>query len=362
MNCARSCSLALLTVISLLTACGIVVPADKSGYVGEWQGDTVRLSIETGGEVRYERRQGNLTKSVSGQLQEFQGDDFVVGMVGVTAVFRVQNPPKEVDGIWTMVVDGEQLIKNEPGAQETLSTLEQSAAGAAKSFVEILDARDALSSWHQLDADSQKQTPLAQWTALLEEWRSLYGQKDQRQLQSTAYTQSVEKGPIAHYFTFVTKTSFSNGARALERVMMMKDREGGWRVADYEISRLGAAPQAAQVPASQTAAPLADTAPVRDAPADPAQTTEDETVWESSPPPERESRREYVAMPVDSLAGYVNEPVRIRTTDGVDHLGRLFSSSDDRLTIRKWKSNGTIDFEIMYARIDKAEVMREVSY
>ena len=356
---AGACFLGLALVVATLclTGCGMAVPTERSAYVGKWRGDTMSLSIEHGGTVEYERKQGGVTKSVSAPIQEFIGDDFVVGMFGISTTFKVQVPPTEVDGIWTMVVDGEILIKNFPATAGTLESLESSAADAAKSFVESLDARDYMASWHQLDANAQKNIPLEDWPALLAQSRDPYGAKADRELRGSRYAQTVESGPIGHYFSFFTETSFSNGKRALEQVTTTRDREGSWRVTKYEISRLESKPDSAE----RTADTAGSSVPNQTT-AGPPPGTEETVAWETSPPPQTKSHVEYVETPLDALAAFVNQPIRVHTSDGVDHFGDLLSSADDRLVIRSRRRNGTADFEIMHRRIEKAEVMREVAY
>ena len=351
---ARFLGLALLAVTSLLTACGIAVPTERSGYVGKWRGDTISLRIRHNGAVDYERTQGALTKSVSAPIQEFVGDDFVVGIIGFTTTFKVQAPPMEVDGIWTMVVDGEQLVKDVPGTQETLESLGKSAADGAKQFVELLDAQDYVASWHQLNGEARQRTPLDEWTAYLAQWRAPYGPKAERQLRGSSYTQTVEEGPIAHYFSFLTETSFAGGERAQERVRITRVKDGSWRVTKYEISR---------VESSQDSPGETDTVAglsFSEQTADPV--SPEDATWDTGQAPQMESRVEYVETPLDGLAAYVDQPVRIHTSDGVDHTGYLLSTARSRVTIRSRLSNGTADFEIMHHRIEKAEVMREVAY
>ena len=99
----------LLTVF--LYGCGIRVPAEKADYVGEWEGPEMYLSIAPNGHVEYKRRQGRTETTISGPLQEFKGNDFLVGIPFLTATFVVSKPPYKEGDTWKMVVDGVELTK-----------------------------------------------------------------------------------------------------------------------------------------------------------------------------------------------------------------------------------------------------------
>jgi hypothetical protein len=89
------------------------LPADKQYYIGNWQGETVRLSISPNGDVDYKQTiiDGSNTRnrSVTGPIKTFNGDSFNVGVLGMNTAFNVQQPPQQKGSKWTMVLDGEEL-------------------------------------------------------------------------------------------------------------------------------------------------------------------------------------------------------------------------------------------------------------
>ena len=96
----------------LLIGChSIPVPEEKSAYVGTWEGIGFHLTIRENGGVDYRRVNGNHSKSITGPLKGFSGDDFVVGVLFVTTTFEVQHPPYLEGDDWFMVVDGVELKK-----------------------------------------------------------------------------------------------------------------------------------------------------------------------------------------------------------------------------------------------------------
>ena len=98
--------------ICLFGGCNsIPIPEEKRTYVGTWEGVGFHLTITDDGSVDYRRVQGKHTKTVTGPVKSFEGDDFVVGVLFITTHFEVQHPPYKDGDEWLMVVDGVELIK-----------------------------------------------------------------------------------------------------------------------------------------------------------------------------------------------------------------------------------------------------------
>lgn len=91
-------------------------PADKKEYIGDWRGEsadgTMELRIGSDGSVNYERKRGSNTKSISGgKISKFDGDDFEVKVLLMSATFKVSKPPYQDGGTWKMVVDDVELSR-----------------------------------------------------------------------------------------------------------------------------------------------------------------------------------------------------------------------------------------------------------
>lgn len=108
-------SFAILLLLALLTACAKPLPADRQAYVGDWRGNGVSLLITEDGNVVYHRRDGDTSVSLDLPMKGFDGDDFEVGLGPLVTRFDVGQPPKEVDGEWTMEVDGRMLRRVDDG-------------------------------------------------------------------------------------------------------------------------------------------------------------------------------------------------------------------------------------------------------
>ena len=103
--------LAILGLTMGLVACGIPVSEDKQLYVGQWNDARTSLRIDADGTVSYERRVNPGQVTINAPIQEFRGNDFLVGLPGLTTTFEVSRPPWFEDGSWRMVVDGAELVR-----------------------------------------------------------------------------------------------------------------------------------------------------------------------------------------------------------------------------------------------------------
>lgn len=117
----RSIVTALL--VATLVACAKPLPDDRKDYAGDWRGSGVSLLITPDGHVVYHRRDGGSTVSIDAPLKAFDGDDFEVGIGPLVTRFDVGRPPREVDGEWTMEVDGRLLRREDDGAGRSTGDL-----------------------------------------------------------------------------------------------------------------------------------------------------------------------------------------------------------------------------------------------
>lgn len=110
----RSLPAALLAALLLSGCKGQPLPADKAEFAGHWRGGGIDLVIRPEGHVTYEKAEGKGKVEISGPLQGWQGEDFVVGVMVVKTKFDVTAPPHEVDGVWVMELDGIELTRIGP--------------------------------------------------------------------------------------------------------------------------------------------------------------------------------------------------------------------------------------------------------
>ena len=103
----------VLFLTLVLAGCGKPVPPEKADYVGEWSSLEMYLLITPDGSVRYRRLRGGMETSISGPLQGFEGDNFIVGLPlrWLSTTFVVSTPPRNENGTWKIVVDGVELTR-----------------------------------------------------------------------------------------------------------------------------------------------------------------------------------------------------------------------------------------------------------
>ena len=104
--------LVCIMCVAGLVGCANPLPEEKLHYIGEWQSSEMGLLILADGTVAYKRLKNGGASSVNGPLKEFKGDDFIVGFSFLTTTFKVTEAPHQVDGVWTMIVDGVTLTRN----------------------------------------------------------------------------------------------------------------------------------------------------------------------------------------------------------------------------------------------------------
>jgi hypothetical protein len=102
----------LVLSIILISSCGVNVPDDKLNYTGYWEGAGISIFIAASGDVEYHNNiNGNL--SITAPIQEFIGDNFIVGILGIETTFVVNEPPHQRGGIWYITIDNHELHKIE---------------------------------------------------------------------------------------------------------------------------------------------------------------------------------------------------------------------------------------------------------
>lgn len=105
----RTLAIALSTL--LLAACAKPIPTAKAAYVGHWQSQDVSLQIGADGRVRYRRKEGDSIRTLTAPLQEFDGNDFKVGIGPLATTFVVSAPPHADGAAMKMTVDGVELTR-----------------------------------------------------------------------------------------------------------------------------------------------------------------------------------------------------------------------------------------------------------
>jgi hypothetical protein len=85
---------------------------DQLVYAGEWVGDRGTLiTIRRNGTGDCKYRKDNVTKSQAGVRVRIQDGKLSIGIFGFYSTWRIEQPPTETHGKWTMTLDGEIFTK-----------------------------------------------------------------------------------------------------------------------------------------------------------------------------------------------------------------------------------------------------------
>jgi hypothetical protein len=102
----------LLVALLTLAGCAKPLPPERAAYAGTWTGPGISLVISQEGRVAYRYGSGNVRKKIDAPVQEFQGDNFAVGVGPFATTFVVSAPPRQIGGAWKMTVDGVELTRS----------------------------------------------------------------------------------------------------------------------------------------------------------------------------------------------------------------------------------------------------------
>lgn len=92
-------------VLAISLACGGSAPltAAQTDWAGSWvaaDGTTVQVFLDGGGSF-----QGSNTQ-IDGGSTTFEGDSMTIGFGPISKEFHVDQAPAEIDGVWTVTLDG----------------------------------------------------------------------------------------------------------------------------------------------------------------------------------------------------------------------------------------------------------------
>lgn len=104
---------AWLLAVALLAGCGGELPPDKAAYAGLWKNNETSLLITENGRLEYESNAGTVQTSLSAPIKAFTDTSIAAGFLFLASDFRIDRPPEEVNGVWSMVIDGQELYRTD---------------------------------------------------------------------------------------------------------------------------------------------------------------------------------------------------------------------------------------------------------
>jgi hypothetical protein len=117
----------------------------------------------------------------------------------------------------------------------TLTAVEATAQAdsAVTAWFNVLATRDYAGSWTSASPLFQKRIRQQDWESLADAWREQFARVGQRQLVESRYQQPQPPQAEGEYVTFRYVTRLSPDRQVSETVLLARDTEGVWRVADY---------------------------------------------------------------------------------------------------------------------------------
>ena len=106
---------------------------------------------------------------------------------------------------------------------------------SAEAWLALVDDGAYAESWKTAANLFKKAVTEEQWQGMLKTVRDPLGKLKERSLKAATPTKTPPGAPAGEYIVFDFSTTFANKAAAGERVTVMKDTDGMWRVGGYFV-------------------------------------------------------------------------------------------------------------------------------
>lgn len=117
----------------------------------------------------------------------------------------------------------------------TSTEAEAAALKAAKSWLALIDAEAYEASWDASATYFHGAVTKDHWVQTLTASRKPLGANISRKVKSSSYHTSLEGAPQGQYVVIRFISEFANRRKVYETVTQMKDKDGAWRVAGYDL-------------------------------------------------------------------------------------------------------------------------------
>jgi len=111
---------------------------------------------------------------------------------------------------------------------------EKAAQSAAEPWLGLVDAAKYGDSWEQASTMFKGAVTKDQWAQQVGPVREQTGKLQSRKLKSSEYMEDPPNSPPGKYVVLQYDSTFASGA-FVETVFMMKEKDGGWKVAGYFV-------------------------------------------------------------------------------------------------------------------------------
>ena len=128
---------------------------------------------------------------------------------------------------------------------QTDESAERTASTAAEKWLAFVDSGDFAQSWGQSSSLFRDgvQTPAIfkrgmseqRWQSSAAALQTQLGKAESRSLRSKRYAEELPGEPDGEYVVLEYETSFGGQKNAVEKVTVMKEEDGEWRVSGYKV-------------------------------------------------------------------------------------------------------------------------------
>ena len=108
------------------------------------------------------------------------------------------------------------------------------AQSEAEAYLNLLDRWHYTDAWRVSSPYLQSRIPLKEWRRTLKTHREPLGRVRARRLIAFHYQDRYETAPVGVYLYLEFLSTFG-GKERIERLIVVKDGDGRWRVADYRL-------------------------------------------------------------------------------------------------------------------------------
>lgn len=155
-------------------------------------------------------------------------------LVGVLTTLHAEALPAMAQQTTLSPDTTERAINGDPIDQDAV----KAATEATNSWLAIVDAGHFADSWQDTASVIKLGVTETEWVADLDAIRGQVGKTTMRELKNAQFSTTVRGAPsTGEYVTLKYLTKFAQAPLAMETLVVMKEADGVWRIAGYNIAK-----------------------------------------------------------------------------------------------------------------------------
>jgi uncharacterized protein DUF4019 len=115
------------------------------------------------------------------------------------------------------------------------SDILEKVESSARSWLDLVDKDEYTESWRKSSAVLREKMSESDWVKSITAIRAPLGSAGARYIATAAQTKSWPKLPDGEYIVLQFYTTFSNKGLAMETIVLAKQQDETWPVADYSV-------------------------------------------------------------------------------------------------------------------------------